>query len=64
MFRGFFFPLCVRGEGCRPGTFGDASDWPAGVPQLESGVNCIQVVIQPFAEVIFIVIPINHGVHI
>lgn len=53
MFRVFFFPLFVRGEGCRPGSFGDALDWPAGVPQLESGVNFIKAVIQPSAEVIY-----------
>lgn len=59
-----FFPLPVSGEGCRPEGFGGASDWSAGVPQFESGVNCFKTMIQPSAEVVFIVIHINHGVHI
>lgn len=38
------------------GSCGDTSDWPAGVSQFVSGVNCTQMMIQLFAEVVFVVI--------
>lgn len=41
------------------GSCGDASDWPVGVLQFLSGVNCTQMVIEAFAEVVFVVIHVH-----